>query len=91
MPCGYVYPEEAARILRHKLNTLTRICCDMRTIIRRHSAERELTVDSREWIAQHDEEDATRIRDENSAGIREKTRQAALDKLSLEERRVLGL
>ena len=63
----------------------------MRTIIRRHNLEKELTVETRQWISKHDKEDAERIAKENAEGIRQRVKQQALDKLSLEERRVLGL
>jgi hypothetical protein len=69
----------------------TRAACDMRTILRRRGLEKELTVETRKWIKRHDKEDAERIAQENASGERERVRLAALDKLSLEERRVLGL
>lgn len=69
----------------------TRAACDMRTILRRAGLETLLTVDTRRWIAAHDLEDKLRIREENENGIRDKTRQRALNKLNLDERRVLGL
>lgn len=77
----------------HKKNAdaATRAACDMRTILRRNGLEKELTKETRKWIKQHDAEDAARIAKENAAGIRQKVRQKALDKLTLEERRVLGL
>jgi len=77
--------------LRKEANKATRAACDMRTILRRHEMEKELTVETRKWIAQHDAEDAKRIEKENAAGIRQRVKQQALDKLTLEERRVLGL
>jgi len=69
----------------------TRAGCDMRTIIRRYNLEGELTVETRAWIKKHDREDAERIAKENAEGIRQRVKQNALDKLTLEERRVLGL
>lgn len=76
-----------------KAHAATRAACDMRTIIRREAAYLicELTPETRRWIAQHDKEDAERIEQENREKIRENTRLKALEKLSLEERRVLGL
>jgi uncharacterized protein YecT (DUF1311 family) len=88
MPCRCPeddYPREDAA------DKATRAGCDMRTIIRRHNLEKELTVETRAWIKKHDAEDARRIAEENASGLREKVKQQALDKLSLEERRVLGL
>jgi hypothetical protein len=69
----------------------TRAACDMRTILRQFKLESRLTLETRIWIAKHDREDAKRISEENAAGIRERVKQKAMDKLTLEERRVLGL
>jgi hypothetical protein len=69
----------------------TRAACDMRTILRRHNLEEELTLETRRWILKHDKEDADRIAIENAAGIREEARKRGLRKLTLEERRALGL
>jgi len=93
MPCRDDYPsspcEDAG--LRRSADQSTRAACDMRTILRRNGLERELTVETRQWIKKHDAEDAARIVQENAAGIRQRVKQQALDKLTLEERRVLGL
>lgn len=92
MPCRSDYQDCGEDPgLRRELDRVTRAACDMRTILRRHGLERELTVEARKWIAQHDAEDAKRIAQENAEGIRQRVKQQALDKLSLEERRVLGL
>lgn len=92
MPCRCDYMEEdGAPVLKREADKATRAACDMRTILRRHGLESELTRETRGWIAQHDKEDAERIAKENAEGIRQRTKQAALDKLTLEERRVLGL
>ena len=80
-----------ASFYKLEANASTRAACDMRTIIRRHGLENKLTVETRQWIAKHDAADAKRIAEENAAGIRQKVKQQALDKLTLEERRVLGL
>jgi hypothetical protein len=69
----------------------TRAACDLRTILRRGGTEADLCVSTREWIAQHDKEDAERKRVEERTNERERRRRAALDKLTLDERRVLGL
>lgn len=93
MPCRDDYPRECGEDsgLRRSADQSTRAACDMRTILRRHGLEHELTVETRAWIRKHDAEDAKRIAEENAAGIRQRVKQQALDKLSLEERRVLGL
>jgi len=73
------------------LDRLTRVSCDMRTIIRRAGLELELTEETRAWIAEHDEADAKRIAEAKEVEFRNNCRLRALDKLTLEERRVLGL
>jgi hypothetical protein len=80
-----------AHFYKLEANAATRAACDMRTIIRRNGLENELTKETRNWIAKHDAADAIRIAEENAAGIRQKVKKQALDKLTLEERRVLGL
>lgn len=90
MPCRCDPYDEPSQYVE-EANAATRAACDMRTILRRNNLEKELTVETRAWIAKHDAADAKRIAEENAAGIREKVRLAALDKLTLEERRVLGL
>jgi len=69
----------------------TRAACDLRTILRRGGRESDLCPETREWIKRHDEWDARRAAAEEAAGLREKVRQAALNKLTLDERRALGL
>ena len=93
MPCRCDEPSTPYEdpSLRRAADKATRAACDMRTIIRHHNLESELTVETRKWIAKHDKEDAERIAKENAAGIRQRVKQQALDKLTLEERRVLGL
>jgi uncharacterized protein YecT (DUF1311 family) len=92
MPCRCDgYEDQQGTDLYKEANAATRAACDMRTILRRHGLEAVLTRETRAWIAKHDKEDAKRIAEENAAGIRQRVKQQALDKLSLEERRVLGL
>ena len=92
MPCRCDYDvDDGASILKREADKATRAACDMRTILRRNNLEGELTKETRGWIRQHDAEDAKRIAEENAKGIRQRTKQNALDKLTLEERRVLGL
>ena len=47
--------------LRNSANKSTRAACDMRTILRHHGLEMELTVETRQWIKIHDAADARRI------------------------------
>jgi len=91
MPCDCGGYEDDDNELLKKADAATRAACDMRTILRRFGLEEELTKETRAWIKQHDDADAKRIKQENASGLRDKTRLRALDKLTLEERRVLGL
>lgn len=77
--------------IRLALDAATRAACDLRTILRRGGTEKDLCEDTRTWIKQHDAWDRRRIKQEEEAGIRERARQAALAKLNLDDRRVLGL
>jgi len=74
-----------------RLDRLTRVSCDMRTIIRRNGLEADLSVEARQWIADHDDWDRRRIAEEAALGEREIAKRKALDKLTLDDRRVLGL
>ena len=91
MPCHYDDFGASDREKARALDELTRVACDMRTILRRHGLESELCAETLSWIAQHDAADAKRIAIEAQNGIRDATRQTALSKLTMEERRVLGL
>lgn len=90
MPCQ-CSPWEYENELQEIANRATRASCDMRTIIRRHNLEEELTLETRQWILRHDIEDAKRIKEEIKRGERDRVKKEALNKLTLEERRVLGL
>jgi hypothetical protein len=93
MPCRDDYPVGSCEDpgLRQSADQATRAACDMRTILRRHNLEHELCTETRKWIAKHDEADRIRIEAENAAGIREATKRRGLAKLSIDERRALGL
>lgn len=90
MPCEIPEYQRAA-ISRNALNAATRAGCDMRTILRRHHLEEELTAETRKWIAEHDEVDRQRIDREILEGTRNHAKQQALAKLNMDERRILGL
>ena len=98
MPCSDVHdscPSAEAEANLHyckkKLNLVTRVACDLRTILRRSGKESDLTEESKSWIAEHDEWDRKRVEQETANGIREETKRRALKKLNLDERRALGL
>ena len=77
--------------IRKNADAATRAACDMRTILRRHNLEQDLCSETRRWIAKHDKDDKERIAVENANGLRAKAKQRGLNKLTLEERRALGL
>lgn len=77
--------------LQEKSDAATRAACDLRTILRRGGTEEDLTPETRTWVAQHDIWDARRIILENADGTRQNVKEQALAKLTLDERRVLGL
>ena len=91
MPCRCEDDESDNLRLRSEADAATRAACDLRTILRRGGSERDLCAETRRWIKQHDEWDARRIAEENAASQRQQVKQAALDKLTLDERRALGL
>ncbi len=74
-----------------EINLLTRVACDMRTILRRAGLEEHLTVETRKWIKVHDDWDRRRTAEERASGERQRVAQQGLDKLTLDERRALGL
>ena len=88
MPCDYDGPcKDHSKPLRR----VTRVARDMRTILRRHGLEHELCQETQTWIGEHDQADARRIAEENANGVRAAAKKSGLAKLSLEERRALGL
>ena len=90
MPCGDTSGRYEDDLVEER-RLATRAACDMRTILRRHKLEHELTRETITWILKHDQEDTERIAIEKANGSRERSRARALDKLTMEERRVLGL
>ncbi len=91
MPCRCeVYPGPGEET-QNMVDKLTRVACDMRTVLRRAELEQEVTEETRAWIREHDDWDTRRIKQERERIERAATRLAALNKLTLEERRVLGL
>ena len=97
MPCRCDYPEDETlskkerKQNKRELDRLTRVSCDMRTILRREGLVPDLTQETRTWIKEHDKADAKRVIEEEARGVRQKVKQTALNKLTLEERRALGL
>lgn len=90
-PFGEITLEGQVSYYKQRADLCARAACDMRTILRRNNLEKELTMETQMWILQHDAFDKARIEEENKSGLREQVRLQALNKLTLEERRVLGL
>ena len=92
MPCKCDdYGPSELELMRKDLNATTRAACDMRTILRQHKLEGELCTETLLWIKRHDAADAKRIAEEQERGEREKAKRIALNKLTMDERRMLGL
>ena len=90
MPCRCDYMDNESAY-RDEADAATRAACDLRTILRRGGKESDLTPETRKWIKKHDVADTTRIKEETASGERQRVKQRALNKLSLEERRALNL
>jgi hypothetical protein len=92
MPCSSEgYPDNRLDDCSRELNEATRAACDLRTILRRGGTEEDLCAETRRWIAKHDDWDHRRIKEEERRGERQRVKQNALAKLTMDERRVLGL
>ena len=94
MPCGDGGPEPRGYLDIDRSESAaraTRAACDMRTVIRSLGAEHMLCSETLEWISDHDREDAARIALAQEQVLRERAKASGLRKLSLEERRALGL
>ncbi len=97
MPCRtYDSDEQEHQVTRTRIlndaDRATRAACEMRTLIRnRTNLENELSAETRQWISEHDAADALRLRRENEAAVQAAKKQDALNKLTVEERRMFGL
>ena len=92
MPCRCDdYGPSESELMKKDLNKATRAACDMRSILRQHKLEGELCAETLLWIKRHDAADAKRIAEETAKGEREKAKRKALNKLTMDERRILGL
>ena len=92
MPCRCDgYEDDTERRMLKDLDQVTRAACDMRTILREHQLEHHLCLETIEWIKRHDKADAERIEIERANNMRDKMKRDALDKLNVDERRILGL
>ena len=91
MPCQCEDDGTRYASIKAGADAATRAACDLRTILRRNGKECDLTKETQNWIKCHDEWDARRIKEEEATGERQRVKAKALSKLTLDERRVLGL
>jgi hypothetical protein len=97
MPCTYDGPPGASVVytenpqIRRDAEKATRAACEMKLLLRELNQERNLTVETRQWIAKHDKEDAKRLKVEMDKERHEQLKRDALTKLTVDERRALGL
>lgn len=91
MPCRGPDEREIIGDYSRQIDTLTRVCCDLRACVRRGGTEAELTKETKVWIAKHDKHDRERIAQESREGLRRSIKARALAKLDIDEREALGL
>jgi len=60
------YAEEAYSQLKSKFNQVTRVACDLASVLRNGGTEADLSVESKAWIIQHDAADARRAEEEKT-------------------------
>lgn len=88
MPCSSDgYPDDRD----DKLNAATRAACELREALIRGWSLADLSIETRGWVAKHDMEDRIRERRDAVKNTEERIRKKALDKLTMDERRALGL
>lgn len=94
MPCRDDYAACDTR-QDNRLDLATRTACNLIKLIRRnhpHLLESiNLPDESKEWIAAHDLADVRREQLENARKAELKLKQTALSKLTLDERKALGI
>lgn len=92
MPCQSEYPGEELARLSDKLDTVTRIACELAREFRqicdleKYDWKDRVSKETRIWIKKHDEADAQRLAAKKAQRKREKLRKRAWAKLSPEER-----
>jgi hypothetical protein len=90
MPCMGPEPNEVIGEYSAELDRLTRVCCDLRSVLRRGGRESDLTNETRKWIREHDKADRERLDQEGREGKRASLKKKALAKLNIDEREALG-
>ena len=92
MPCrDYGYEEYEAQKTKEKLDMLTRNLCAAMKLIEKKDLLIKMPMEAREWWTKHKELDAKEEAKRNEELRKQKLKNAALDKLSPEEKTLLGL
>jgi hypothetical protein len=94
MPCsdgGYSYDQYDT--IQRRADEATRSACEAITLLQRQHSElfAELSVETRAWWNRHQREDQARIEREQEEARRQKAKQDAWNKLTDEERKILGV
>ncbi len=92
MPCYDDRDHDNSQIIE-RLNLATRVACDLSNTIRRLSKNWDtmLAGETVNWIQQHDAQDAKRIKQEGEIEKAKQFKAKALAKLTVEERKALGI
>lgn len=90
MPCYDERNRDCSEV-QERANAATRAACDLAAVLRRGGSASDLRPETQAWIADHDELDRRRATQEAAAAERKRAKKIALDKLTPEERRALGL
>lgn len=97
MPCMSYSPEEDLAHLSAQVVKLNRIACNLLKVLdmKCKSPESDIhgffTEETKVWIRRHEEEDQRRQQIEEAQKLENNIRKNALDKLTAEEKRVLGV
>jgi hypothetical protein len=92
MPCRDDGPSEYdCDMMKRRLDVATRVACELSHILRGNKQLDQATRETKEWIQRHDAADAKRKLEEERERQEKKVRRSALAKLTLAEKKALGL
>lgn len=92
MPCSDYSDADTIHELSGQIKALTRVACELARHLKCYNEDpANLTTETRTWLKQHAEEDARRLEAEAAGRETSRKRKAALNKLTAEERSLLGL
>jgi len=94
MPC-YDYRDDATEISKN-LAIATRVACELARVAREFPdiwarMYPKLSSETVAWVTKHDKEDRDRIRQESEEQLKKVIRKNALDKLTEQEKQILGV